>query len=73
MRSTKFSIISESLAEISPDHDGLIKVSVSSEKVYHAFHAVGLPLLRNCDTVAHPVNAYQKIISLHTVSPNNSA
>lgn len=60
MRSMKCSIISKSLVEISPDGNSLIKVSVISGKTFHGSHAVGLPRPKNCDTVSHPVNVYQK-------------
>ena len=69
LRTTKCSIISEFSVEISPDRDSLI--SVTSEKAYHAFHAVDLPLLRNCDTASHPVKVYQKITAPDTLSLNS--
>ena len=74
MRTLKFWIISKSAVEISPDHDILIKVSVTSRKAFHAFHLIGLPRPRNCDTVSHPVHIYQKITTvLRTLSPTNFA
>ena len=60
VRTLKCWIISKSAVEISPDHDSLIKVSVTSRKAFHAFHLIGLPRPRNCDTISHPVNTYQK-------------
>lgn len=41
--------------------------------IFHSFHAVGLPQPRICDRVSYPVNVYQKITALHTLSPSISA
>ena len=73
MGTTKCSIISRCLVEISSDRDSLIKVSITSRKAFYTSNTVGLPRPRNSNTVSHPSYAYQKLTALHTLSPSNSA
>ena len=64
----KYLIIVMSFEEISPNLDNLVKVSVTSGNAFHVSCFVDSPCPRNCDTVSHPINAYQKITVLQTFS-----
>ena len=72
-RKMKCSIIAMFLVVIFLILHYLVKASAILGNIFHSFRAVGLPQPRSCDRISYPVNVYQKINALHTLSPNISA
>ena len=57
-----------SSSDVSMD-DCCLKLSVAYGNEFHVDHAVFLPRPANCETVSHPVNAYQKGSASHFSFP----